>query len=47
MFLNTDSIEANVEHAQIHVEEGTKQLSAAQSYQVRQVYMSLLLVPFL
>lgn len=28
-----DSIEANVEHAQIHVEDGTKQLSAAKNYQ--------------
>ncbi|XP_060570506.1 syntaxin-12-like isoform X2 [Ruditapes philippinarum] len=28
-----DSIEANVEHATIHVEEGTKQLSAARNYQ--------------
>ncbi|XP_053393859.1 syntaxin-12-like isoform X2 [Mercenaria mercenaria] len=28
-----DSIEANVEHATIHVEEGNKQLSAAQNYQ--------------
>jgi len=31
----TDSIEANVEHATIHVEEGTKQLSKARDYQVR------------
>ena len=30
----TDSIEANVEHAEIHVQEGTQQLSKARDYQV-------------
>ena len=30
----TDSIEANVEHAEIHVSEGTQQLRKARDYQV-------------
>ena len=33
-FILTDSIEANVEHAEIHVSEGTQQLSKARDYQV-------------
>lgn len=32
--LITDSIEANVETTAVHVEEGRKQLSSAQKYQV-------------
>ena len=30
----SDSIEANVEHAEIHVSEGTQQLRKARDYQV-------------
>jgi len=33
-----DSIEANVEHATIHVEKGTEQLSRARDYQVSALY---------
>ena len=32
--LFTASIEANVEHAEIHVSEGTQQLAKARDYQV-------------
>ena len=38
MYCITDSIEANVENAQIKVEEGNKQLSKAVTYQVELSY---------
>ena len=39
-----DSIEANVESAQMRVEEGTAQLGLASTYQVRREYRCLFLL---
>lgn len=44
MFLvmsHTDSIEANVESAEVHVERGTEQLQHAAYYQVQQCCFSI------
>lgn len=43
---HSDSIEANVENAEVHVERGTEQLQRASYYQVDQQHLLSLMQPF-